>query len=54
MLTFQNGFQEHKTAKTSDAEGTRFTTMLQVRVGVVGHHAMRLVGNHTQFRAIQE
>ena len=25
----------------------------QVRVGVVGHD-MRLVGNHTHFRAIQE
>ena len=48
MLTSYNGFKvnsEHGTAKTSDAEGTRFATMPQigmsgvpqVRVGVVGH-----------------
>ena len=49
------------TAKTNDAEGTRFVTMPQigksgvpqVRVGVVGR-AMRLIGNHTHFYAIQE
>ena len=60
MLTFKNGFQEHGTAKTSDAEGTRFATVpqigmsgvLQVIVGVVGH-AVRLVGNHTHFCAIK-
>ena len=52
---------ERGTAKTSDAEGTRFATMPQigmggvpqVRVGVVGR-AMRLIGNHTHFCAIQE
>ena len=52
---------ERGTAKTSDAEGTRFATVPQigmsgvpqVRVGVVGC-AMQLVGNHTHFRAIQE
>ena len=52
---------ESETAKTSDAEGTRFATvpqigisgMPQVRVGVVGH-AMQLVGNYTHFCAIQE
>ena len=27
MLTFKNGFQEHRTAKASDAEGTRFVTV---------------------------
>ena len=48
---------EHGTAKTSNAEGTRFVTMPQigvpqVRMGVVGC-AMRLVGNHTHFRVIQ-
>ena len=44
------------TAKTSDAEGTRFATVpqigmsgvAQVRVGVVGH-AIQLIGNHTHF-----
>ena len=52
---------EHGTAKTSDAEGIRFATVPQigksgvpqVRVGIVGR-AMRLIGNHTHFRAIQE
>ena len=52
---------EHGTAKTSNTKGTRFVTMPeigmsgvpQVRVGVVGR-AMRLVGNHTHFHAIQE
>ena len=52
---------ERGTAKTSDVEGTRFAIMPQigmggvpqVRVGVVGR-AMRLIGNHTHFRAIQE
>ena len=52
---------ERETAKTSDTEGIRFVTvpqiaksgMPQVRVGVVGR-AMRLIGNHTHFRAIQE
>ena len=64
MLTSQNGFKvnsERGTAKTSDAEGTRFTTVpqigihgvAQIRVGVVGH-AMQLVGNHMHFHAIQE
>ena len=48
MLTSYNGFKvnsEHGTAKTSNAEGTRFATvpqigmsgMPQVRVGIVGH-----------------
>ena len=49
------------TAKTTDAEGIRFPTMPQigksgvpqVRVGVIGR-AMRLIGNHTHFRVIQE
>ena len=49
-----------RTAKTSDAEGTRFASvpqigmsgMPQVRVDVVGR-AMRLIGNHTHFHAIQ-
>ena len=50
---------EHGTAKTSDAEGTRFATEIgmfsvpPVRVGIVDH-AMQLVGNHTHFCAIQE
>ena len=52
---------EHGTAKTSDAEGSRFATLPQIgmsgvpqdRVGVVDH-AMQLVGNHTHFSAIQE
>ena len=52
---------ERRTVKTSDAEGTRFATVpqigmsgvAQVRVGVVGH-AMRLIGNHMHFCAIQE
>ena len=52
---------ERGTAKTSDTEGIRFVTVPQirksgvpqVRVGVVGR-AMRLIGNHTHFRAIQE
>ena len=59
-----NGFQvnsECGTAKTSDAKGTKFATVTQigmigmpeVRVGVIGC-AMRLVGNHTNFHAIQE
>ena len=46
--------------ETNDAEGTRFAIMPQigmssvpqVRVGVIGH-AMRLIGNHTHFGAIQ-
>ena len=50
---------ERRTAKTSDAERTRFATVpqigmrgtAQVRVGIVGR-AMQLVGNHTHFRAI--
>ena len=48
MLTSYNGFKvnsERETAKTSDAEGTRFATVPQigmewrpqVRVGVIGH-----------------
>ena len=56
MLTSQNGFKvnsEYGTAETSDVEGTRFTTMPQVRVGVIGR-AMRLIGNHTHFRVTQE
>ena len=64
MLTSYNGFKvnsERVTAETSHAEGTRFATMPQigmsgvpqVRVGIVGR-AMRLVGYHTHFRAIQE
>ena len=65
MLTFlEYGFQvnsECGTAKTSDAEGTRFVTVLQigisgvpqVRVGVVSR-AMQLVANHTHFCTIQE
>ena len=52
---------ERGTAKTRNAERTRFATVPQigmrsvpqVRVGIVGH-AMQLVGNHTHFRAIQE
>ena len=50
---------ERETAKTSNVEGTRFmivpqigmSGMSQVRVGIVGY-AMRLLGNHTHFRAI--
>ena len=64
MLTSYNGFKvnyEHRTAKTSNVEGTRFATMPQigmsgvhqVRVGIVGR-AMRLIGNHTHFCPIQE
>ena len=64
MLTFRNRFQvnsECGTAKTSDEEGTRFAAVPhigmsgvpQVRAGIVGH-AMRLVGNHMHFHAIQE
>ena len=64
MLTSYNGFKvnsERRTAKTSDAERTRFATVPQigmrgapqVRVGVVGR-AIQLVGNHTHFCAIQE
>ena len=49
------------TAKTSDVEGIRFATMPQIemsgvpqaRVSIVGL-AMRLIGNHTHFCAIQE
>ena len=49
------------TAKTSNTKGIRFATVSQigksgvpqVRVGVVGR-AIRLIGNHTHFRAIQE
>ena len=56
----RNGFKERGTAKTSDAEGTRFVIvpqigmngMPQVRMGVVGY-AMQLVGNHMHFHAIQ-
>ena len=52
---------ERENAKTSDTEGIRFATVPQigksgvpqVRVGVVGR-AMRLIGNHTHFRAIKE
>ena len=64
MLTFLNGSQVNsgcRTAKTSDAKGTRFAAMPQigmsgvpqVRVGVIGC-AMQLVGNHIHFHAIQE
>ena len=60
---------ERGTAKTNDVEGIRFATVTQngksgvpqigksgvpqIRVGMVGR-AMRLIGNHTHFRAIQE
>ena len=61
MLTFRMDFNECEAAKTSNAVGARFVivpqigmiSVPQVRVGVVGH-AMRLVGNHTNFCAIQE
>ena len=63
MLTFRIDFKsisECGTAKTSNAEGTRFAAvpqieiigMPQVRVDVVGR-AMQLVGNHMHFRAIR-
>ena len=40
------------TAKASDAEGTRFATVPQI--GISGVPQIRVVSNHTHFRAIQE